>query len=107
MDGDAASACTSVACPLAGDALTSPSTVTLQPVVQLLDLALVVGQLAVGDDLHVAQAGAVVELDEAEAALGVAAGANPAAKQDLAADGFDSAGVGDGDRFHKMLRIRC
>ena len=30
-------ACTSVACPLAGDAFTSPSTVTLQPVREVLD----------------------------------------------------------------------
>ena len=80
---DAARRCvawTSVACPLAGDALTSPSTTTLAPVCRCLTTALVVRQLARGDDLHVALAGAVVQLDEAEAALGVAAGADPAAE---------------------------
>src|SRR5207249_2954404 len=41
---------------------------------EFLDLALVVGQLAVGDDLQVTLAGAVVEFEEAEAALGIAAG---------------------------------
>ena len=74
------------------------------PGVQVLDLALVVGQFARGDDLHVALARAVVELDEAEAALGVAAGADPAAEADLAADGLRGAGVGDGDRVHAALR---
>ena len=38
MHGRRSSACTSVACPLAGDAFTSPSTVTLAAGVQVLDL---------------------------------------------------------------------
>jgi len=46
--------------------------------VELLDLGFVVGQIAVCDDLDVAEARAVVELDEAEAPLGIAACADPA-----------------------------
>src|SRR5262245_64802240 len=68
--------------------------------VQVLDDGLVVGQFAGGDDLDVALAGAVVEFEEAEAALGVAAGADPALQRDLAADRLDPARVGDGDLVH-------
>ena len=52
------------------------------PRVQVLDLAFVVGQFAGRDDLDVPLAGAVVEFDEAEPALGIAAGADPAAKHE-------------------------
>ncbi len=50
------------------------------------DVALVVGQLAVGDDLQPGEAGAVVQLDEREAALRIAAGPDPAGDLDLGAD---------------------
>ena len=98
-------ACTSVACPLAGDAFTSPSMATLAPVCRCLTTALVVRQFAGRDDLHVALAGAVVEFDEAEAALGVAAGADPALEADLLADGLGLAGVGDAQQFHDGVSL--
>ena len=45
---------------------------------QVLDLRLVIGQRGGGDDLDVALRRAVIQLEEAEAALGVAPGADPA-----------------------------
>src|SRR4029079_9539052 len=51
---------------------------------EALDVAFVVGQRAVRDDLHVALTRAVVELQEAEATFGVTPGANPALQPDLA-----------------------
>src|ERR1043166_8383090 len=48
------------------------------PGLPVLDLALVMGRLARRHDLHVTLAGAVVEFDEAEPALGIAASADPA-----------------------------
>ncbi|KKK62440.1 hypothetical protein LCGC14_3004300 [marine sediment metagenome] len=44
---------------------------------ELFDFRLVVFQFGVGDDLDIVEAGAVVELDEAEAGLAVAARTNP------------------------------
>ena len=79
-------ACTSVACPLPPEAFTSPRDGHAAAGRELLDLRFVVRQLRVGDDLDVGQARAVVELEEAEAALGVAAGADPAADGRLFAD---------------------
>ena len=52
---------------------------------EMEDLVLVVGQLAVGDDLNVAEAGAVIDFEEAEAPL-VAAGADPSLELDVLAD---------------------
>src|SRR5260370_13891001 len=62
--------------------------------------ALVVGQRILGEDLDVAEAGAVVQLDEAEAALGIAPGAHPTLQPHLAADGLHLAGLGDADLVH-------
>ena len=98
---DACVASTSVAWPFAGDAFTSPSMATLAPVWRCLTTALVVRQFARRDDLHVALARAVVEFDEAEAALGVAARAHPASQAHLLADGLGLAGLGHGDLFHE------
>src|SRR6056297_1453686 len=54
---------------------------------QLLDLVGIVRQLARRDDLQIAKATAVVELNEAEARLGIATGTNPAAHLDRLASG--------------------
>src|SRR5262249_45223199 len=67
---------------------------------EVLDLAVVVGQPGVGDDLDVALAGAVVDLDEAEAALGVAARADPPLQLHLLADRALAARLGDADLLH-------
>ena len=53
---------------------------------EMLHFGLVVGQLRVGDDLDIRQARAVVQLQKAEAALGVAARADPALQRGCAAD---------------------
>src|SRR5262249_52360849 len=70
---------------------------------KLFDLRFIVGQRRFGEDLHVALAGAVVQLEEAEATFGIAAGADPALQTDLLADGFDLAGLGDSNFFHDVL----
>ena len=82
-------ACTSVACPCRPRPSLRRATVTLQPGDELLDFALVVRQLRVGDDLDVGQARAVVQLQKAEPALRIAPRANPALQRDLAADRVD------------------
>ena len=92
---------TSVACPLPPEAFTSPRTVTLQPGRELLHFGFVVRQLRVGDDLDVGQAGAVVELEEAEAALGIAARANPALQRDRPADRSRLSRILDAQRIHQ------
>ena len=71
--------------------------------IELFDVGFVVGEIGVGDDLHVAEAGAVVEFDEAEAAFGVAAGADPALQEDLFADAFLKASLCDGCPVHAIL----
>ena len=76
-------ASTSVACPLPPEAFTSPSNRDAAAGGEVLHFGFVVGERAVGDDLQVGQRGAVVELEEAEAALGIAAGANPTPDADL------------------------
>src|SRR5205814_1400592 len=48
-------------------------------------------------------AAAVVEFDEGEAALGVAAGADPALEPDRPADRLDPTRLGHGDLVHKLL----
>src|SRR5690606_405135 len=53
---------------------------------QALHLGLVVGQRGRGHDLDRGEAGTVADVDEAQAGLGVAAGADPAADGDFAAD---------------------
>ena len=88
---------TSVACPLPGEAFTRPVTRDAAAGRKALDLRLVVRQAAFGDHLDVAEAGAVVDFQEAEAGLRVAAGADPAVEDHFAADRFGPAGVGNGD----------
>src|SRR5262249_47955490 len=61
---------------------------------------LVIWQLLIGNDLHISLAGAVVELEEAEASLGIAPRADPALELDAFADRFDLAGCGHGQFFH-------
>ena len=70
---------------------------------QVLDLRFVVRQRRLGDDLDVAQAGAVVEFEEAEAALGVAAGADPALQDDVFADGILAPSLGHGCPNHRSI----
>ena len=90
-------ACTSVACPLPprrfhfafdGDAAAGR---------KMLDFGFVVRQLAVGDDLDIRQAGAVVQFQKAEAAL-----ANRAACESSLAALMPIAGLSaaNADRFH-------
>ena len=50
---------------------------------ELLDFRFVVGEFRVGDDLDIGEAGAVVDFQKAEAAFGIAAGADPALQRDL------------------------
>ena len=64
---------------------------------KVFDFRLVVRQAALGDHLHVAEAGAVVDFQETEAGLRVAAGADPAVEDHFAADRFGPPGVGNGD----------
>src|SRR5262249_35799202 len=63
-------------------------------------LGCVVGQRVLGDDLDVAHAAAVVQLQEAEAALGVAARPHPALQTHVAADRFHLARLRDRHLFH-------
>ncbi len=51
---------------------------------ELFDFAFVVGELAVGHDLQIAEAAAVVDLQKAETALAVAPRTNPAAQPHFA-----------------------
>ena len=51
---------------------------------KVLDFRLVIRQAALGNHLDVAEARAVVDFQEAEAGLGVAAGADPAVERDFA-----------------------
>jgi len=71
--------------------------------VELFDFAFVVREIRVGDDLNIAEAGAVIEFDEAEAAFGVAAGADPALQANLLADRFLLTSDGDGCPVHGIL----
>ena len=64
---------------------------------ELFDFRLVVRQRGLGDDLNVAEAGAVVQFDEAEPAFRVPPGADPTLNNDILADRFGLAGSGDGD----------
>ena len=66
-----------------------------------LDFGFVVGQRRLGDDLEVAEAGAVVEFQEAEAGLRVAAGADPAGERHLLAEMVGASGLGNGESFHR------
>src|SRR5262249_15378062 len=72
---------------------------------QLFDLRLIVRQSAFGDDLDVAEARAVVELEEAEATLRIAASANPALELHVLADHHFLARLGDADLFHDCLLL--
>jgi hypothetical protein len=68
---------------------------------EMLDFALVVRQLAVGDDLQIVEGGAVVEFQKAEAPLRVAARANPASHARFAANGLGLTGFANGKVFHR------
>src|SRR6056297_909612 len=73
---------------------------------QLLDLVGIVRQLARRDDLQIAKATAVVELNEAEARLGIATGTNPAAHLDRLANGRFLTGFTNQDpvvALHRLL----
>ncbi len=67
---------------------------------EVFDLRFVVRQRAFGHDLEVAEAGAVVEFQEAEAGLRVAAGADPAGERHFLAEMFGASGLGNGEFFH-------
>src|SRR5262249_16516158 len=69
------------------------------------DVTLVIRELAVGDDRDVAETGAVVELDEAEAALGVAPGAHPAPQPDAPADRLRLPRLRHADGVHACLLL--
>src|SRR5579875_3540629 len=71
------------------------------------DLALVVGQRILGDDLDVALAGAVVDFEEAEAALGIAARTEPALQAHLSANRFDLPRLGHADFVHVFVLLKC
>ena len=81
-----ASACSSIACPLPWDS-TSALDVHRATGADLEHLALVVGQGVGSHHLQGVEAGAIVHIDEGEARLGVAAGADPAFDGDALADG--------------------
>jgi len=66
------------------------------------DFGLVIGQLVIGDDLQVAQAGTVVDLQKTEAALRVAAGPDPALHANLTADRFRTASFDHAYLFHAI-----
>src|SRR5262249_47948043 len=70
---------------------------------QMLDLGLVVGKRCLGEDLDVAKTRAVVEFEEAEPPLAIAARANPARENDVFADGFLAASLGHGCPHHRIL----
>src|SRR5262249_24107303 len=70
--------------------------------VELLDLRFVVRQLAVRYDLDIAEAGPVVELQKAEAALGVPPRAQPALQQSLLTDSPNLPRLGDCHFFHPI-----
>jgi len=67
---------------------------------EALDVALVVGERGFGEDLDIAQARAVVELEEAETGLRVASRADPALQGHFQADAFRPAGLSDRDLRH-------
>ena len=66
------------------------------------DFGLVVGQVAVGDDLNVGQTAAVVQFQKTEAPLAVAACPDPALQGSLSANGIRAAGIANRDFFHGM-----
>ena len=66
----------------------------------MLDLRLVVGQGRLGNDLNVAEARTVIQLEKAEAAFGVAAGPYPAVQLNLSADALAPPRLGDRYTFH-------
>ncbi len=70
---------------------------------QLLDLAIVIGQRAVRHHLQVALAGAVIDLQETEASLGIAARADPALHANGLAYGILVPGLGHADPVHAIL----
>src|SRR3984893_5954737 len=66
-----------------------------------LDFALVIRQLAIGDDLDIGLTRTVVQLQKTEAPFGITAGAGPALQTDLAADCRRLTSGGNRDRFHE------
>ena len=71
--------------------------------VELFHIGFVVGQSGLGDDLDIAHAGAVIEFEEAEAPLGIAAGANPTLQKHVFANGIRQTGLGHGCPLHGIL----
>ena len=65
------------------------------------DLAFVVFQLRVGDDLDIRLRRAVVQLQKAESALGIAARANPALQTNIAANRRRFTSRADAHSFHR------
>ena len=80
---------------LAGRGLDQSGARMLQPGERRLICALVVFQGGLGHDLDIAEAGAVVDFQEAEAGLRVAAHADPALDSDFLPDGFGLTGQGN------------
>src|SRR5262249_50622943 len=70
------------------------------PCAKLLDFAFVVGQGGLRNHLDVAETGAVVDLQEAEAARGVPASPQPAVQLNLPANRFFLTCLSDGYLFH-------
>ena len=70
---------------------------------EALDVRLVIGQRGLGQHLDITETGAVVDLDEAEARLGVAARAHPALEEDFAPDRIATAGLGHTEFLHHVL----
>ena len=94
-----ASAWISTAWPLPCDATSVPVGRDRAAGGQLQDLVLVVGQRGRGHDLERVEARAVVDVEEGEAGLRVAAGADPALDRDAAAmGGLAREHVGDARR---------
>ena len=77
------SACISTDWPLPCDSASVPVAVTAQPAVRWSDLVLVVGERALGHHLQRGEAGSVVDLDERQPGLGIAARAHPALHRHL------------------------
>src|SRR5687768_13744341 len=78
----------------------------------MLDLALVVGQRAVGNDLESGQRAAVVDVQKRKSPFAVAARANPTLHDGLLPNGRRLASILDADLLHvpapsRNRRLRC
>jgi len=92
---------------LAGRLLDEPFDRHAAPGRELLDFRLIVLQARFGDDLDVAEAGAVVQFDEAETRLGIPPGADPALQDHVAADRIGTPGFGDGSLLRHGWNPPC